>query len=74
LECNDVERHAFFFQEVPLLFSDNFDCQTVDEFIKGTLENDLTDHTIYVHAIENESYAARCHFFFCGPPQVLLNG
>lgn len=48
-------------QEVPPLFSDNFDCQTLDEFVKGTLQNDLTDHTIYVHAIEDESYAARIH-------------
>ena len=47
------------FQEVPVLFSDNFDCQTLDEFVKGTLESDLTDHSIYVHAIEDESYAAR---------------
>ena len=54
---------AHFFQEVPVLFSDNFDCQTLDEFVKGTLENDLTDHTIYVHAIEDESYAARSVFF-----------
>ena len=54
------------FQEVPVLFSDNFDCQTLDEFVKGTLENDLTDHTIYLHAIEDESYAARSHSInFC---------
>ena len=44
---------------MPVLFSDNFDCQSLDEFVKGTLENDLTDHTIYVHSIEDESYAAR---------------
>lgn len=48
-------------QEVPPLFSDNFDCQTMDEFVKGTLENDLTDHTIFVDVIEDQSYAARLH-------------
>ena len=54
-----VNQTLFYLQEVPVLFSDNFDCQSLDEFVKGTLENDLTDHTIYVHSIEDESYAAR---------------
>ena len=46
-------------QAVPPLFSDNFDCQTLDEFVKGVLQNDLIDNTIYMHELGTDSYAAR---------------
>ena len=46
-------------QAVPPLFSDNFDCQTLDEFVKGVLQNDLTDNTIYMHELGTDSCAAR---------------
>ena len=46
-------------QAVPPLFSDNFDCQTLDEFVRGVLQNDLIDNTIYMHELGTDSYAAR---------------
>ena len=46
-------------QAVPPLFSDNFDCQTLDEFIKGVLQDDLTDNTIYFQDLRNDAYAGR---------------
>ena len=46
-------------QAVPPLFSDNFDCQTLDEFVKGVLQNDLTDNTIHMHELGTDAYAAR---------------
>ena len=46
-------------QAVPPLFSDNFDCQTLDEFIKGVLQDDLTDNTIYLHELGDDVYAGR---------------
>ncbi len=44
---------------VPPLFADNFDCQTLDEFIKGMLQNDLTDNTFHIFELSGDEYAAR---------------
>ena len=46
-------------QAVPPLFADNFDCQTLDEFIIGVLQDDLTDNTLHMHELSNDGYAAR---------------
>lgn len=46
-------------QSMPLLFSDNFDCQTLDEFVKEVLQNDLTDNTVYMADLDEDAYAAR---------------
>jgi len=46
-------------QAVPPLFADNFDCQTLDEFIIGVLQDDLTDNTLHIHELGNDGYAAR---------------
>ncbi|TRY69105.1 hypothetical protein TCAL_01431 [Tigriopus californicus] len=43
---------------IPPLFADNFDFQTMDDFLKGVIENDLIENTIYLHEVE-EHYAAR---------------
>uniref|UniRef100_A0A0K2TYS6 Translation initiation factor eIF2B subunit epsilon n=1 Tax=Lepeophtheirus salmonis TaxID=72036 RepID=A0A0K2TYS6_LEPSM len=43
---------------IPPLFSDHFDCQTLEGFIKGILQNDLIDSTIYCHEI-TDGYAAK---------------
>jgi len=44
---------------VPPIFSDNFDFQTRDDFVKGLLLNeDILGHTMYAHVLE-DSYAAR---------------
>ena len=45
-------------QAVPPLFADNFDCQTLDQFIIGVLQDDLTDNTLYMEELSN-SYAAK---------------
>jgi len=46
-------------QAVPPLFADNFDCQTLDEFIIGVLQDDLTDNTLHMHELAHDGYAAR---------------
>jgi translation initiation factor eIF-2B subunit epsilon len=44
---------------VPPIFSDNFDFQTKDDFVKGLLLNeDILGHTMYAHILE-DSYATR---------------
>lgn len=43
---------------IPPLFADNFDFQTMDDFLKGVIENDLIENTIYIHEVD-EHYAAR---------------
>lgn len=44
---------------VPPIFSDNFDFQTRDDFVKGLLLNeDILGHTMYAHILDN-AYAAR---------------
>ena len=32
---------------VPLQFADNFDCQTLDDFVRGSIEDDIADHFLY---------------------------
>jgi len=47
-------------QSVPPLFADNFDCQTMDDFVGGILENDLVENTLYARVLKpGEGYAAR---------------
>ncbi len=46
-------------QTVPPLFADNFDCQTLDEFVKGVIQDDLTDNTLYMCELPNDSYVMR---------------
>lgn len=46
-------------QAVPPLFADNFDCQTLDQFIIGVLQDDLTDNTLHLHVLGNDTYAAK---------------
>lgn len=61
-------------QAVPPLFADNFDCQTLDEFVKGVIQNDLTDNTLYMHEIGDEAYAARVsdlHCYFAAQHDIL---
>ena len=48
---------------VPPLFSDNFDCQSLEEFIKGTIEDDLTDHTLYALVVSDHGYLAKISDF-----------
>ncbi|XP_059478813.1 translation initiation factor eIF-2B subunit epsilon [Neocloeon triangulifer] len=44
---------------VPPIFSDNFDFQTRDDFVKGLLLNeDILGHTMYAHVLE-QAYVAR---------------
>ncbi len=45
-------------QAVPPLFSDNFDCQTMDDLVRGVIENDLLDNTLYMYEVGGK-YAAR---------------
>lgn len=47
---------------IPPLFSDHFDCQTLDGFIKEVLQNELIDNTIYMDQIESD-YAAKMSNF-----------
>ena len=54
-------------QAVPALFADNFDNQTLDEFIIGVLQDDLTDYALHMHELDNAGYCARItdfHTFF----------
>ena len=44
---------------VPPLFSENFDCQTRDDFIRGLLINEeLIGSTMYWHVLDQSNYAA----------------
>ena len=43
---------------VASLFADNFDSQTLDAFVVGLLENDLTTNTLYMAVVE-DGYAAK---------------
>ncbi|XP_065347198.1 translation initiation factor eIF2B subunit epsilon [Cloeon dipterum] len=46
---------------VPPIFSDNFDFQTRDDFVRGLLLNeDILGHTMYAHILQDE-YASRAH-------------
>jgi len=36
---------------VPLQFAERFDCQTLDDFIKGSIEDDIADHFLYAAVI-----------------------
>lgn len=54
-------------QAVPALFADNFDNQTLDEFIIGVLQDGLTDYALHMHQLDNAGYSARVtdfHTFF----------
>ena len=49
---------------VPLQFADNFDCQSLDQFIKGCIQDDLSDHSLYASIVDDNQqdrggYAAR---------------
>jgi translation initiation factor eIF-2B subunit epsilon len=44
---------------VPPLFSDNFDFQTKDDFIRGLLMNDeILESSVYCYYLPNAEYAA----------------
>ena len=61
-------------QAVPPLFADNFDCQTLDEFIKGTIQNDLTNNTLHLFELGDDCYASRIinfHTYFAAQHDVL---
>ena len=36
---------------VPLQFAENFDCQTLDNFVKGSLEDDIADNFLYAYIL-----------------------
>jgi len=36
---------------VPGLFADNFDCQSMSDFVKGCIQDDLADHNLYAKVI-----------------------
>ena len=36
---------------VPLQFAERFDCQTLDDFIKGSIEDDIADHFLFASII-----------------------
>jgi len=43
---------------VPGLFADNFDCQTMQDFVKSCIEDDLADHNLY-SKVFSDGYLAR---------------
>ena len=52
---------------VPLQFSERFDCQNLNEFIKGSIEDDLADHFLYASVLgdneQSNGYSGRVSDF-----------
>ena len=46
---------------VPLQFAERFDCQTLDEFIKGSIEDDIADHFMYASVIGDTGNGSVCN-------------
>ena len=45
---------------VPLEFAERFDCQTLDDFIKGSIEDDIADHFLYASVLGDNEHGNAC--------------
>ena len=61
-------------QAVPPLFQDHFDVQSLDDFVKEILQNDLTTNKLHLYEFGDDSYASRIinfHTYFAAQLDVL---
>ena len=62
-------------QAVPPLFQDHFDVQSLDDFVKEILQNDLTSNKLHLYEFgDDKSYASRIinfHTYFAAQLDVL---
>ena len=62
-------------QAVPPLFQDHFDVQSLDDFVKEILQNDLTTNKLHLYEFgDDKSYASRIinfHTYFAAQLDVL---
>ena len=61
-------------QAVPPLFADNFDCQSLDEFVKGVIQDDLTTNSLHLYEVGDDCYASRItnlHTYFAAKHDII---